>query len=74
MVHLIVFISFFCIMFKGCFILTDDSWAKVFKSGLSKFCGRQSLKNLLTPLLNNLFRLKLLNLKTTSIRSQSFDI
>ena len=27
-------------------------WDKVFKSGLSKFCGRQSLKNLLSPLLN----------------------
>ena len=29
-------------------------WRKVFKSGLSKFCGRQPLKNLLSPLLNTL--------------------
>ena len=29
-------------------------WDKVFKSGLSKFCGRQSLKNLPSPLLNSL--------------------
>ena len=27
---------------------------KVFKSRLSKFCGKQSLKNLLSPLLNTL--------------------
>ena len=27
---------------------------RVFKSGLSKFCGRKSLKNLLSPLLNTL--------------------
>ena len=25
---------------------TDHKWDKVFKSGLSKFCGRQPLKNL----------------------------
>ena len=30
------------------------SYEKVFKSGLSKFCGRQPLKNLLSPLLNTL--------------------
>ena len=29
-------------------------WEKVLKSGLSKFCGGQSLKNLLSPLLNTL--------------------
>ena len=29
-------------------------WDKVFKSGLSKFYGRQPLKNLLSPLLNTL--------------------
>ena len=29
-------------------------WDKVFWSGLSKFCGRQPLKNLLSPLLNAL--------------------
>ena len=29
-------------------------WNKVFKSGLSKFCGRQPLKHLLSPLLNTL--------------------
>ena len=28
--------------------------AKVFKSGLSKFCGRQTLKELLDPLLNTM--------------------
>ena len=27
---------------------------KVFKSGLSKFCGRQPIKNLLSPLLNTM--------------------
>ena len=32
-------------------------WDKVFKSGLSKFCGRQPLKNLLIPLLNTLSRM-----------------
>ena len=34
-------------------------WDKVFKSGLSKFCGRQPLKNLLSPLLNTLSHLKI---------------
>ena len=29
-------------------------WDKLFKSGLSKFFGRQPLKNLLSPLLNTL--------------------
>ena len=29
-------------------------WYKVFKSGLSKFCERQPLKNLLSPLLNKM--------------------
>ena len=33
-------------------------WDKVFKSGLSKFCGRQPLKNLVIPLLNTLSRIK----------------
>ena len=61
-------------MFKGSFILTDDSWAEISKSGLSKYCERQPLKNLLSPLLNNLFRLKLLNLEIAYNRSQSFDI
>ena len=32
-------------------------WDKVFKSGLSKFCRRQSSKNLLSPLLNTLSNL-----------------
>ena len=32
-------------------------WNKVFKSGLRKFCGRQPLKNLLSPLLNTLSHL-----------------
>ena len=32
-------------------------WDKVFKSGLSKFCGRQPLKSLLSPLLNTLSHL-----------------
>ena len=27
-------------------------WDKLFKSGLSKFCGRQPFENLLSPLLN----------------------
>ena len=54
--------------------MTDDSWAEISKSGLSKYCERQPLKNLLSPLLNNLFRLKLLNLEIASNRSQSFDI
>ena len=34
--------------------LIDNIWDKVFKSGLSNFCGRQPLKNLLSPLLNTL--------------------
>ena len=29
-------------------------WDEVFNSGLSEFCGRQSLRNLLSPLLNAL--------------------
>ena len=33
------------------------NWAKVLKSGLSKFCRRQPLKNLLSPLLNTLSQL-----------------
>ena len=32
-------------------------WDKVFKSGLSKFYGKQPLKNLLSPLLNTLSHL-----------------
>ena len=36
-------------------------WNKVFKSGLSKFCRRQPLKNLLSPLLNTLSHLLLTN-------------
>ena len=31
-----------------------DMWDKSFKSELTKFCGRQLLKNLLTPLWNTL--------------------
>ena len=31
-------------------------WDKVFKSGLSKFCGRQPLQNLPSPLLNTFFK------------------
>ena len=37
-----------------------DIWDKLFKSGVSKFCGRQPLKNLLTPLLNTLSHICLL--------------
>ena len=33
-------------------ILLPNIWDKVCKSGLSKFCGRQPLKNLLSPFLN----------------------
>ena len=32
---------------------------KVFRSGLRKFCGRQPLKNVLSPLLNTLSYMKL---------------
>ena len=32
--------------------LCNYSWGKVFKGGLSKFCGRQPLKNLLSLFLN----------------------
>ena len=35
-------------------------WDKVFKSGLSKFCGRQPLKNSLSPLLNTLSHMTIL--------------
>ena len=31
-----------------------DIWDKVFKNGLSKFCGRQPLKKLLSPLLSHM--------------------
>ena len=34
-------------------------WDRVFKSGLIKFCGRQPLKNLLSPLLNTLSQILL---------------
>ena len=44
-------------VFQPCYI--TNIWDKVFKSGLSKFCGRQSLKNLLRSLLNTLCRLYL---------------
>ena len=37
--------------------LKSLTWDKVFKSGLSKFCGRQPLKNLLSPLVNTLSHL-----------------
>ena len=33
-------------------------WDKVFKSGLSKFRGRQLLKNLLSPILNTLSHIR----------------
>ena len=36
----------------------SDKWAKVFKSGLSKFCGRQPLKNLKGYGFNWLYTLK----------------
>ena len=32
-------------------------WEKVFKNGLSKFCERHPLKNLLSPLLKTLSRI-----------------
>ena len=32
-------------------------WDKVFKRRLSKFCGRQTLKNLISPLLNTLLHI-----------------
>ena len=35
-------------------LITINNWEKIFKSGLSKFCGRQPLKSLLSPLLNTL--------------------
>ena len=37
--------------------LIHNKWDKVFKSGLSKFCGRHTLKSILSPLLNTLFQL-----------------
>ena len=37
-------------------------WGKVFKSGLSKFCGRQPLENLLSPFLNTLCQIWVKNL------------
>ena len=36
------------------YMYCNTIWDKVFWSGLSKFCGRQPLKNLLSPLLNAL--------------------
>ena len=38
-------------------IIVDAHMKKAFKSGLSKFCGRQPLKNLLGPFSNALFPL-----------------
>ena len=35
-------------------------WGKVLKSGISKFCGRQPLKNSLSPLLNTLSHMTIL--------------
>ena len=40
-------------------------WGKVFKNGLNKFCGRQPLKNLLSPLVNTLSHVSLKHQKLT---------
>ena len=40
------------VMLKKGLVKQCNIWGKVFKSGLSQFCGRQPLKNLLSPLLN----------------------
>ena len=37
-----------------CYTFSSVKWHKVFKSRLSKFCGRQPLKELLGPLLNTM--------------------
>ena len=47
-----IFFLFFTNFFF--FLQPGQIWDKVFKSGLSKFCGREPSKNLLGPLLNSL--------------------
>ena len=46
-------------------------WEKEFKNGLRKFCGKQPLKNLLSPLLNTLYHIEasllIFNLQRKSI-------
>ena len=41
-------------------LISVNIGGKVFKSGLTKFCGRQRLVNLLSPLLNTLSHIKCL--------------
>ena len=51
-------------------------WDKVLKSGLSKFCGRQPLKNLLSRFLNTLPQICLrvfVNIQRFEAPSQMFD-
>ena len=43
-------------------------WDKIFKSGLSKFCGRQTLKNLLNSFLNTLSQIFLKSKKIPCIK------
>ena len=54
----------------------DLKWDKVLKSGLSKFCGRQPLKNLLSTFLNTLPQICLrvfVNIQRFEAPSQMFD-
>ena len=53
LLHCVGHLFYICIGYWLTYI-NLNIWDKVFKSRLSKFCGRQPLKNLLSPLLNNL--------------------
>ena len=48
------------------------NWDKIFKNELSKFCGRQPSKNLLSPLLNTLSQL-LMKFYAKIVPSKIFD-
>ena len=45
-------------------------WSKVFRSGLSKFCGRQPLKNLLSTLLSTLSHICILLYPIKEVESE----
>ena len=44
-----------------------NEYDKVFQSGLRKFCGRQPLKNLLSPLLNTFSYIEIIHVTGASI-------
>ena len=56
-------ITVFRVLLNKCFLMLKVYYilGKVFKSGLSIFCGRQPLKNLVSPILNTLSRIIISN-------------